>query len=175
MQLTCPCCAARFSLDAVLADEAARAAVAAALKLPAPLGDLILRYLAFFRPEKRALTWDRAARLLTELQAAIAGGQVERHGRAWAAPHEAWRAALEQMIESRDRLTLPLKSHGYLYEIVAGLANKAQGVAEKKHEQQKGYRYHREQSARVPQTVADVIDRAAGHLGAAKLKEAFKK
>lgn len=140
MQVTCPCCSARFPIEAALADDAARQAVAAALKLPAPLGDLLLRYIALFRPEKRALSWPRAAQLLGELCEAIKRGQVERDGRAWAAPLEAWRAALEQMVNQRDTLTLPLKSHGYLYKIIAAQANRAEGHQEQRTERQRTQR-----------------------------------
>lgn len=143
MHLTCPSCAARFSIEAALTDDAARAAVAAALKMPAPLGDLTLRYLALFRPDKRALSWDRAAKLLAELLAPIQAAQVERHGRVWAAPLELWRQALEQMLERRDGLQLPLKGHGYLFEIVAALAGKAEGRSEHKAEAEKSYRHSR--------------------------------
>lgn len=34
------------------------------------------------------------------------------------------------MIAKRDKLTLPLKSHGYLLEIIAGQAGKADAAAE---------------------------------------------
>jgi hypothetical protein len=137
MQLTCPCCFARFAIEAALTDDAARQAVAAALKMPAPLGDLTLRYLALFRPSKRALSWDRAARLLNELLEPIQAGRVERHGRTWAAPLDAWRDALEQMLARRDKLTLPLASHGYLFEIVAGGASKIEARNESAAEQKK--------------------------------------
>lgn len=137
MQLTCPCCFARFAIEAALTDDAARQAVAAALKMPAPLGDLTLRYLALFRPAKRALSWDRAARLLNELLEPIQAGRVERHGRSWAAPLDAWRDAFEQMLARRDKLTLPLASHGYLFEIVAGGASKVEGRAEAEAEKKK--------------------------------------
>lgn len=172
MQLTCPCCFARFSIEAALTDDAARKAVAAALKLPAPLGDLILRYLAFFRPSKRALSWDRAAKLLNELVEPIQAARVERHGRAWPAPIEYWREALEQMLDRRDKLQLPLKSHGYLFEIVAGLASKAEGRAETATEQQK--RHPQRQAGSHPVAVGKLVDpaRVEGHLerlkGAAK-------
>lgn len=158
MNLTCPCCAARFSIEAALTDDAARVAVAAALRLPAPLGDLILRYLALFRPDKRALSWDRAARLLTELLEPIHAAQLERNGRVWPAPLEAWRMALEQMLDKRDTLTLPLKSHGYLFEIVAGAASRAEGGAERKREQAAQRRDGARNTA--PQKAAQVVDKA---------------
>lgn len=169
MQLTCPCCSARFPIEAALTDEAARQAVAAALKIPPPLGELVLRYIALFRPVKRALSWDRAARLLSELGEQIQRGQVSRDGRDWPAPLEAWRYALEQMLATRDKLTLPLKSHGYLYEVVAGRANKAEARREQLVEEQ---RQHRDGARSAgPVAVGKVIDRLAGAEHARKLKE----
>ena len=172
MHLTCPACAARFSIEAALTDEAARTAVAAALKLPAPLGDLTLRYLALFRPDKRALSWDRAARLLSELLAPIQAAQVERHGRTWAAPLELWRQGLEQVLEARERLTLPLKSHGYLLEIVAALASKSEGAREHKAEQAAAHRPRSGDNG--PRKAGTIVDRAAGAAGARKMREALK-
>jgi hypothetical protein len=125
MRLTCPCCGAQNSLEALLTDAAARQAVAAALALPG-LGDRLTRYLGLFRPTGgRGLTWDRVARLLEELNAALAAGQVERHGQVWPAPLDYWKIALDQMLDNRPTLTLPLKTHGYLYEVVTGLSRKA--------------------------------------------------
>lgn len=125
MRLTCPCCGASYTLEVLLADRSAREAVATALTLPESLGDRLLRYIGLFRPRERALSWDRAARLLTELQAAIHAAQIERDGRIYPAPVEYWRIAIDQMLDSRERLALPIKSHGYLYEIIVGLHQRA--------------------------------------------------
>lgn len=173
MQITCPCCFARYAIEAALTDDAARQAVAAALKLPAPLGDLILRYMAFFRPSKRALSWDRAARLLAELLEPIQAGRIERHGRAWSAPLDYWREALEQMLDRRDKLQLPLKSHGYLFEIVAGLSSKAEGRVETAAEQEKRHARPRPAEAQ-PTAVKKLLDPTLieGHLD--RLKGATK-
>ncbi len=132
MRLSCPACGAEMTLEVVLAHDGARDAVLAALKLPAPLGKLLIQYLAMFRPAKRQLSWERVGAILGDLQGPIEQAQIERGGRAWPAPVEYWRAALEQMVQLRDagRLQLPLKSHGYLFEIIAGLANKAEAKAE---------------------------------------------
>ncbi len=128
MRLTCPCCGATLSLEALLNDAAARQAVASALTLPAGLGAQVLRYLGLFRPSQRSLTWDRAAKLLEELSAMIGAGQIQRHGRAWPAPVEYWQRALDEI--ATRKLDLPLKSHGYLLEIIAGLGNKIEAQAE---------------------------------------------
>jgi biotin operon repressor len=70
--------------------------------------------------------------ILEELRAPIAAAQIERHGRTWPAPLEYWKAALEQMVQLRDqaKLQLPLKSHGYLLEVIAGMSDKAEAKAE---------------------------------------------
>lgn len=136
MRLTCPCCGSMLSLEVLLNDAAARQAVASALSLPAGLGSRLLRYIGLFRPPQRSLTWDRAAKLLDELQQMITAGQIQRHGRAWAAPHVAWQSALDALFE-RQGLQLPLKSHGYLLEIIAGLANQTEAVAETAAEQRR--------------------------------------
>ncbi len=130
MRLTCPACGALSSLDVLIGHAGAREAVLAALRLPAPLGDLLVQYVALFRPAQRQLSFDRLAALLGELQPMIEAGRIERGGRAWAAPLDAWRAALEDITAKRDKLTLPLKSHGYLLEIIAGQAGKADAAAE---------------------------------------------
>ena len=119
-----------MSLDGLIATEAARDAVIAALGLPAPLGKLILQYIGMFRPPKRQLSWDRVAALFSELALPMAHGKIERKGRAWSAPLEYWRAALEEILAKRDTLRLPLKSHGYLYEIIVGYAGKTEAAQE---------------------------------------------
>ena len=136
MRLTCPCCGATLSLEALLNDVAARQAVATALSLPANLGPRLLRYLGLFRPAQRSLTWDRAAALLAELQTMITAGHIQRNGRRWPAPPAVWQAALDAILE-RNNLTLPLKSHGYLLEIIAGMVNRAEAQQEDQIEEQR--------------------------------------
>lgn len=130
MRLTCSACGASASLDAAIAHEGAREAVIIALQLPAPLGKLLVQYVALFRPASRQLSLDRLAALLGELLPLIEAGRIERGGRIWAVPIDAWKAALEDMIAKRDKLTLPLKSHGYLLEVIAGQAGKVEAAAE---------------------------------------------
>lgn len=141
MRLACPACGAEMTLDVLLNVEGAREAVLAALALPAPLGKLLVQYLTLFRPPKRQLSWERVATLLTDLALPIAEARLERGGRVWPAPLEVWRAALEEIVTKRDKLTLPLKSNGYLFEIVVGLAHKAEGAKETLREQNRAYAY----------------------------------
>jgi len=158
MRLSCPACGAEMTLDVAIAHEGARAATLAALELPHQLGKPLIAYIALFRPPKRQLSHDRLASLLNELLPLIQAAQIERNGRTWSAPVEYWRAALESMIAKRDagKLQLPLKSHGYLLEVVAGIAHDAEGKAETKREQERAYRYSGERISTGPVPVAAV-------------------
>jgi hypothetical protein len=57
---------------------------------------------------------------------------ITHNGRDWAADLETWAASFDRVLERRDigKLALPLKSHGYLYEGIVGLADKCEGQAE---------------------------------------------
>jgi hypothetical protein len=136
VKLSCPTCGAEMSLDVLLAHEGARDAVLSALRLPAPIGKQLIQYVSMFRPAKRQLSWARLGVLLADLLPPITDAQVERRGRAWPAPLEYWKAGLEHMVQLRDdgKLQLPLKSHGYLFEVIAGMSEKAEAKAETKHE-----------------------------------------
>lgn len=92
----------------------------------------MVQYIALFRPTQRQLSFVRVASLLGELLPLIEAAKIERNGRTWAAPLDYWKLALEEMLAKRDKLTLPLKSHGYLLAIIEGYSNKA----EAKHETQ---------------------------------------
>ena len=142
MKLSCPSCGAIASLDVLIGHEGARDAVMVALKLPAPLGKLLIQYLTLFRPASRQLSMDRVASLLGDLLPSIEAAKIERSGRLWAAPVDSWKIALEEILAKRDKLTLPLKSHGYLLEILAGMANKVEARIEEKTEQTRAYGMH---------------------------------
>lgn len=136
----CPSCGAKYPLEAALQDARARAALHRALRIAPSLADPIVAYLALHSPDDtRAIRMDKLARLLGELADAIEAAQVERNGRAWAAPLELWRDALARVLAQRDagKLTLPLSGHGLLYEIVAGLASRAEGRREARREERR--------------------------------------
>lgn len=134
MKLVCPACGSVNSLDSLVGHDGARAALAELAALSGPFAGAVLRYLALFRPEKRQLSFDRVASLLAELNPMIIEARITRNGRAYAAPREVWVAAIDSILASRDRLTLPLKSHGYLLEIIIGQIHKAEQAAETKRE-----------------------------------------
>lgn len=120
MKLTCTACGATGSVEQFTADADARTALALVLKLPHGVGGVALRYIGLFRPAKRGLTWDRACKLLGELAAMIEAGHVHKRGKALPATPALFAAAMQQMLDQRERLDLPLTTHGYLIAIVAG-------------------------------------------------------
>ncbi|PAK14347.1 hypothetical protein [Burkholderia stagnalis] len=121
MRTRCPNCGTTISLDTLIAHEAAREALSAVFKLSGSLGGAVVRYLGMFRPPQRELTMDRLARLLGELLPDLQAQRITRSGQQYDAPAEAWIWAVEQALAARDagRLMLPLKSHGWLYEVIS--------------------------------------------------------
>lgn len=120
MKTRCPNCGATISLDSLIAHDAARDALVEVFKLSGALGKAIVRYLGLFRPANRDLSMDRVARLVAELVPDIQAQRIQRNRQVFEAPVEAWVWAMEQAVHARDngRLTLPLKGHGYLYEVL---------------------------------------------------------
>lgn len=169
MQFKCPCCNASFSLEAALAVDAGRSALLVALQMPAPLGLLLAQYLGLFRAAGRALAFDRVERLLAELQPMLDKAVITRNGATRPCPISIWQQGIERVIEARnaDKLQLPLKTHGYLLEIVYALAEQAGAQQEKAQEAQRkaGVRPTAEGNERVQRSF--IINSLKGeiHLG----------
>ncbi|MEZ7708342.1 hypothetical protein O3681_07965 [Neisseria sp. 27098_8_158] len=89
--------------------------------MDAELGKAAIRYIGLFRPAKSQLSWARTAKLLNELLPMIKAQEAARDGVCFPAPTEAWIHSFNETVNARDqgRLKLPLKSHGYLLEIVS--------------------------------------------------------
>lgn len=136
MRIVCPCCQTDFPIEAGINDVDARAAVQRAFSLT-PIGKLLLAYVQLFKPEKRAMTWTKAVKILDQLIPMIAEGRIEFKGRVWPAPQAYWEQAFAQMIDGREKLTLPLDSHGYLFKIISGYADKAEAKVETQTEARK--------------------------------------
>lgn len=120
MKVKCSACGAIHSLDALVANEAASQALNAALLVNGELGRALIGYLGLFRPAKSSLTFERVATILNELSPMIISGKIQRDGREFSAPPEVWIYGINQMLASRQTLKLPMKSHGYLLEIISG-------------------------------------------------------
>ena len=121
MKTRCPCCGAENSLDALIAHEGARQAMWAVAQVGGEVGKLAVQYIALFRPAKTALTFERMAKLLSELLPDMERGAISRNGLEYPAPPEAWLYGFRELLARRNAgsLKLPLKSHGYLYEVIS--------------------------------------------------------
>ena len=157
MKLVCPSCGFFASPEAFLGEAESQRALLLAFKVPSPLAAPMHQYLRLFRPAQRALTARRIETLLAELLPMLEAGRIERRGRIWPAPLDSWRAALDEMVVKRDRLTLPLKSHGYLLEIMVGYADKAEGAVETKREQGRAYPFSEDRSSAPAVSVGAVL------------------
>lgn len=130
MQLVCPSCGFFGPPDAYLAEGAESRGILLALSAPAALAQPIQQYLRLFRPQQRALSSRRVVTLLEELLPMILEAKITWRGVVYPAPVEYWREAMDEMIVGRDRLDLPMKSHGYLLTIIAGYAKRADAASE---------------------------------------------
>lgn len=121
MNVKCPNCGAVHSLDSLINDADASSVLRTVLEMDAELGKAAIRYIGLFRPAKSQLSWARTAKLLNELLPMIKVQEATRDGVCFPAPAEAWIHGFNETVNARDqgRLKLPLKSHGYLLEIVS--------------------------------------------------------
>lgn len=133
--VVCPACHTQMGLEAMLGTDDARGVVEALASMPGPplLRKSVLRYVGLFAPASQKLRWDRAERLLREVAEMMAVARIERGGRVWPAPIDYWQQAFDAIF-TMATLRRPLKSHGLLLEIIAGLAAKAEAGAETKRE-----------------------------------------
>nr|WP_314765849.1 hypothetical protein [uncultured Neisseria sp.] len=121
MNIKCPNCGAVHSLDSLINDADASSVLRAVLEMDAEMGKAAIRYIGLFRPAKSQLSWARTAKLLNELLPMIKAQEAARDGVCFPAPTEAWIHGFNETVNARDqgRLKLPLKSHGYLLEIIS--------------------------------------------------------
>jgi hypothetical protein len=137
MHVTCPTCSEAFPVTAgFLEADGKRFGMLLAGMEPA-LGRAMLEYLPLFTPTKQKLRLSRAVKLVAALDAMVREGSVTRDERTSArraATTAHWVAGIEQMLEQRARLTLPLINHHYLRSVVYGIADQADAAAERQRE-----------------------------------------
>lgn len=137
MHVTCPSCNESFPLAAgFLEPDGKRFGVLLAGMEPA-LGKAVIEYLGLFAPGKQKLRLSKAVKLVAALDAMVREGSVcrdERVGTRRSTTVAHWVAGIEQMIEKRGVLTLPLSNHNYLRSIVFGVADQADAAAERQRE-----------------------------------------
>lgn len=138
----CPVCRNPLTWDVVFAHQGVREAMLALVNAH-PDGSKLLRpllaYIGLFAPHKTAMRYERIASLARELVGMIRTAQVERAGRSWPAPTEYWQRAMDDIVTRHHAggIKTPLASHGYLFEIIAGYAGKAEAAAETRTEKQR--------------------------------------
>lgn len=164
-EFCCPICAAELTVEQLFAHEETRQAFARLAAVSLPLGSKLLAYVGLFAPARNRMSIARKVKLLLELLPMIESGSVERRGRPWAASRDAWHAAIDLVLAQRDarKLTLPLTSHGYLLEVLAGLADKAEAQQEGQVEHDRRHRAdvsHIHRTADTALTVADAVGAA---------------
>ena len=137
MHATCPHCAFTAEIEAFFVDDEGKRLAAAVAELPPECGRAVLGYLRLFKPAKTGLRTARAVKLARETAALVAAGTVckdERGGVRRPASPAVWAQGIEHMLAQRDRLNLPLESHGYLRAVVFGIADSADAAAERQRE-----------------------------------------
>jgi hypothetical protein len=153
-------------------DASARRVAALFGELPPEVARVIPPYLALFRPLKTGLRWSRTETILSELVSMIREG-YKRGGRRVRPAPSVWVDALHSVV-GRD-FRRPLRGHGYLLEVAAGLASQSEAAEEHAHHEslRKGKRPAREAAAapvsRVDQAIEAVLYRfESGYLSEAQ-------
>lgn len=159
--LACPACGTELDLAALFAHEHDQRALARLVSVGIPLGARVLQYLALFTPPKQRLTSAKKIKLILQLLPDLERQAITHKGRDWTAPLSAWAQAIDQMLAARDaqRLDLPMKGHGYLFAVLAGMADKHEATAEQEREQQ--LRTGHRTAVNGPANVADLVQQAA--------------
>jgi hypothetical protein len=135
----CYACGAELPLEALFGHEQDRTAFGRLAMLSIPVGGRVVAYVGLFAPVKNRMTIARKAKLIEELLPDLQRQAITRAGRDWEAPHAAWSLAIENVLTMRDngKLTLPLTSHGYLYAVLQGMAEKIERGDEAERERQR--------------------------------------
>lgn len=156
--IACPACGTELTLEHLVGHLDDERAFARLVALSVPMAHLVVQYIALFAPEKQRLTLRKKVRLIQQLLPDLQRQAITHKGRDWAAPLDAWGRAIDQMLTARTagRLQLPMTGHGYLYAVLAGMADKHEGAAEAQRETElrTAGRAH---SSDAPTQVADVL------------------
>jgi len=157
---TCAVCGAEESLDVVLVrifpDEDVRLLVEELITKALPLGDLLLRYLRLHKPAKQRLRMSTVRKVLAELVPDVQQTSIERKGRVWLVSPDRWKAAFHAVFDAADRgtLRLPLEGNGYLYGVLANIADRQEAASEQQREQDRRQRVNGETPAQAVEPAA---------------------
>lgn len=138
MHVTCPTCSDSFPIVAGFLEADGKRFGMLLASMDPTLGRATIDYLSLFTPAKQKLRLSRAVKIVAALDALVREGTVcrdERQGVRRPASASHWVAGMEQMLEQRARLTLPLLNHHYLRSVVFGIADQAAAGEEQQREQ----------------------------------------
>lgn len=135
-EITCPFCGSEFDIALGLASAADHEAFDELVRVGLPAGAHVARYLTLFKPRKQRLTLEKKQKLLKQLLPDLHAQRIKHKGQEWPAPLAAWSDAIDRMQQAflANTLEVPLTSHGYLYAVIAGLAEKSAAAAEAERE-----------------------------------------
>lgn len=130
--ICCPVCRSELSLEQITRSLDDEQAFTRLVALSVPMAHLVVMYVGLFTPEKQALTLRKKVRLIAQLLPDLQRQTITHKGRDWTAPHQLWERAIEQVLAARaaGRIDLPFTIHGYLYAVLAGMAEKKEASAE---------------------------------------------
>ena len=131
-ELKCPGCGVLGDAALFVHESFSRRALLKALELPADLAIRLAHYLALHNPPLRRMTGEQADKLLGEIMDEIKTAQVSWERQVYAAPIRYWKLAFDELFTMREagKLRLPLKGHGLLRSILAGIAGHDAAKAE---------------------------------------------
>lgn len=149
--ISCPACGTELTLEHLLSHLDDERAFTRLVAMSIPVASMVVRYINLFTPEKQRLTLRKKVRLIAQLLPDLQRKAITHKGRDWPAPHEAWAQAIEQMLNARaaGRLQLPMTGHGYLYAILAGMADKQEAQAEQQREAERKHPTPRQDTVTV--------------------------
>lgn len=160
---TCAACGAEESLDSLLCrmveDDQVRVLIASVMTNSFPLGGSVVRYLRLWKPHGQKLRLTTVHKVLAELVPDIHRAVIERSGRIWAVSQDDWQRGFESVFDAATKgtLALPLKTNGYLYEVLMRGANQVEAKREESVEAHRRGRAH----AAGAQSVGALLEQAA--------------
>lgn len=138
MHVTCPTCSEAFPITAGFLEADGKRFAMLLAGMEPTLGRAVIDYLSLFTPAKQKLRLTKAIKTVASLDALVREGTVCRDERAGVRRPSTvahWVAGIEQMMEGRAKLVLPLANHAYLRSVVYSIADRADAAAEKAREE----------------------------------------
>lgn len=158
MKLNCPDCGATFDFIQAMEDADGRRFVELITKLPPVTIKPFVRYLRLFKPEQKSLRWSRMLKLAQQINQSIMDAVVIRNGTSYVVTGQQWADVMIGLVDTPPKhLRLPLKSHGYLLEVLATASEKLASSREEKTEQAKRSVVARN-IANKPQSINAVVE-----------------